>query len=50
MHVNVPECSDNIAILTLFGRNRGRKRIPRDAPINLDKFSASDANSEPNLA
>ena len=35
---------------TIFGQNRGRKRSPCDALINLDKFSASDANFEPNLA
>ena len=33
----------------IFGQNRGRKRTPCQLPINLDKFSASDANSEPNL-
>ena len=37
----------NFSFRTIFGRNRGRKQIPCDAPINLDKFSASDVNSEP---
>lgn len=34
---------------TAFGRNRGRKRTPCDALIDLDKVSASGANSGPNL-
>ena len=36
-------------VWTVFGQNRCRKRIPCDAPINLDKFLASDDDSEPNL-
>ena len=35
---------------TIIEQNRGQKQIPCDALINLDNFSASDANSEPNFA
>ena len=40
-------CKKNLYLRTTFERNRGRRRIPCDALMNLDKLSASDAKSEP---